>query len=53
MEKIIIFGTGDISQLAYFYLTQNSDYKVVAFTVDKEYITQKKFESLPVLLLKI
>jgi|SaaInlStandDraft_5_1057022.scaffolds.fasta_scaffold03042_3 sugar O-acyltransferase (sialic acid O-acetyltransferase NeuD family) len=49
MEKIIIFGIGDISQIAYFYLTQNSDYKVVAFTVDKEYITQKEYESLPVI----
>ena len=34
MEKIIIFGLGDISQIAYFYLSQNSDYEVVAFTVD-------------------
>ena len=49
MEKIIIFGLGDISQIAYFYLSQNSDYEVVAFTVDKEYATQNEFENLAVI----
>ena len=49
MEKIIIFGLGDISQIAHFYLSQNNDYEVVAFTVDREYVTQNEFENLPVI----
>ena len=49
MEKIIIFGLGNISQIAYFYLSQDNNYEVVAFTVDKEYAIQDKFENLPVI----
>jgi len=49
MEKIIIFGLGDISQIAHFYLSQDDNYEVIAFTVDKEYAIQDKFENLPVI----
>jgi sugar O-acyltransferase (sialic acid O-acetyltransferase NeuD family) len=49
MEKIIIFGLGDISQIAHFYLSQDDNYEVIAFTVDKEYATQNEFENLPVI----
>lgn len=43
MRKVLIFGTGDIAELAYFYLTNDSPYEVEAFTVDKEYIQSDTF----------
>jgi sugar O-acyltransferase (sialic acid O-acetyltransferase NeuD family) len=48
MKKLIIFGSGDIAQLAYYYFTSDSQYDVVAFTVDREYIISEKFCELPV-----
>ena len=48
-KKLIIFGTGDIAQLANYYFTSDSDYEVVAFTVDKEYVTSHTFEGLPLI----
>lgn len=48
MEKIIIFGTGDIAQIAHYYFNIDSNYDVVAFTVNKNYITSPQFESKPV-----
>ncbi|MEY8673110.1 acetyltransferase [Francisella philomiragia] len=47
MEKVIIFGTGDISQIAYLYLLEDVRYKVVGFTVDQEYIVENKFFDKP------
>ena len=46
--KILIFGIGDIAQLAHYYFTHDSDYEVEGFTVDKVYIKQDSFEGLPV-----
>lgn len=51
--KIVIFGAGDIAQLAHFYFNIDSPYEIVAFTVNnefyvKEYSNGKKFCDLPV-----
>ena len=48
MKSLIIFGTGDIAQLAHYYFTHDTDYEVVAFTVDAEYKQTKEFCGLPV-----
>lgn len=48
MKKLIIFGSGDIAQLAYYYFTSDSQYDVVAFTVDREYINSETFCELPI-----
>ena len=48
MKELIIFGTADIAQLAYFYFSNDSDYKVAAFTVDAEYMKVNEFCGLPV-----
>ena len=48
MEEIIIFGNKELAEIAYFYLTHDSDYKVAAFTVDKEYLEYDKLEGLPI-----
>ena len=47
-KKVIIFGTGDIAELAHFYFTFDSDYDVVGFTVDAAYLNDSIFCGLPV-----
>jgi sugar O-acyltransferase (sialic acid O-acetyltransferase NeuD family) len=46
-EKIIIFGTGDIAQIANYYFEIDSSYQVVAFTVDKSYCKNSSYEGKP------
>ncbi len=48
MKKLVIFGSGDIAQLAHFYFTTDSSYRVVAFTVDAAYLDEALFCDLPV-----
>ncbi|MGI9192436.1 MAG: acetyltransferase [Chitinophagaceae bacterium] len=48
-EKIIVFGTGDIAQLAHYYFTHDSNFEVVAFTVDRAYCHQDNFEQKPLI----
>lgn len=47
-KPLVIFGAGDIAQLAHFYFTSDSAYEVVAFTVDAAYRTVDSFCDLPV-----
>ena len=49
MSKVVIFGIKDFAELAHYYLNVDSDHQVVAFTVDKEYITDNFFKGLPVI----
>lgn len=49
MSEIIIFGGGETSLLAYEYFTHDSNYTVVAFAMDKEYITEEEIYGLPVI----
>jgi len=48
-KKLIIFGTGQIAELAYYYFSSDSEYSVQAFSVDKEYIESEDFFELPVI----
>lgn len=48
-KPLIIFGSGDIAQLAHFYFSTDSEYDVVAFTVDFAYLTDPSFCGLPVI----
>ncbi len=48
-EKIVLFGIGQIAELAYSYLNYDSSYEVIAFTVDKEWMSTKIFHELPVI----
>jgi sugar O-acyltransferase (sialic acid O-acetyltransferase NeuD family) len=49
MAKVIIFGVQDFAQLANFYLHNDSEHEVVAFSVNEEYLpAERSFESLPV-----
>jgi sugar O-acyltransferase (sialic acid O-acetyltransferase NeuD family) len=47
-QKLIIFGTGEIAELAKYYFDHDSDYQVVAFTVDDEYATTDSLLGLPI-----
>lgn len=47
-KPLVIFGTGDIAQLAHYYFSTDSEYEVVAFTVDAAYIAEPEFNGLPV-----
>jgi sugar O-acyltransferase (sialic acid O-acetyltransferase NeuD family) len=47
MKPVIIFGTGDTGECVHYYLTNDSNYEVAAFTADKEYIKENTFHGLP------
>ena len=47
-QPLVIFGLGDIAQLAHYYFSTDSNYEVVAFTVDVAYITAPEFCGLPI-----
>lgn len=47
-RNLVIFGTGDIAQLAHHYFSTDSDYAVVGFTVDAAYVQTPTFCDLPV-----
>lgn len=50
MKSLVIFGCGEIAELAKFYFSKDSFYKVVAFTVDNEFLpSSEKFLDLPVI----
>ena len=48
-KSLVIFGSGDIAQLAHFYFSSDSEYEVVAFTVNADYMEDVVFCGLPVI----
>ena len=42
-NKVVIFGTLDTAELAHYYLTNDSEYEVVAFTVNRDYLEEDTF----------
>lgn len=48
VADLVVFGAGDIAELARFYFTHDSAHRVVAFTVDAAYLTEPTFDGLPV-----
>lgn len=49
MRKVVIFGAGKIADEAFFYLTNDSEHEVVAFTVDGAHQVKKEMFGRPVL----
>lgn len=47
-KKAIIFGTNSFAEIVYFYLTNDSEYKVMAFTATQEYIKNNEKFNLPI-----
>ncbi len=49
MASVILFGIKDFSELAYYYLENDSPHKVVAFSVNREFLPEGSvFRGLPV-----
>lgn len=47
-QKIIIYGASDLGKLMLYHFTHDSEYEVVAFCIDQQYITTPQFCNLPV-----
>ena len=47
-KKLIIFGADIMAKMVHFYFSRDSNYEVVAFTVNQEYIKEPYFIGLPV-----
>jgi sugar O-acyltransferase (sialic acid O-acetyltransferase NeuD family) len=48
MHNIVIFGAGDIAQLADYYFTHDSSFRVAGFTVDDAYLKAAEFNGRPI-----
>jgi sugar O-acyltransferase (sialic acid O-acetyltransferase NeuD family) len=46
-KPLVIFGTAEMAELARFYFENDSEYRVVAFTVDDDFATGDNFQGLP------
>lgn len=47
-KKMVIWGTGEIGRLAKYYFDHDSEYEVVGFTADDEFVIDEKCDGLPV-----
>ncbi len=47
-KEVVVFGVKDTAELAWWYLSNDSEYRVVAFTVHKNYLSESSFHGLPV-----
>ncbi|MDA9603281.1 acetyltransferase [bacterium] len=48
-KQLLVFGSGQIAELALYYFNNDSEYTVSAFTVDRAYIDDEEFCGLPVI----
>jgi sugar O-acyltransferase (sialic acid O-acetyltransferase NeuD family) len=48
MKEVVIFGTGNVARLVHFFLTNDSDFKVAAFTINSAYIKESNYLGLAV-----
>ena len=47
-KKLVIVGSGETGLIAYEYFQFDSDYEVVAFSVNEQYITETTIDDLPI-----
>ena len=50
--KLVIYGNSDFAELMNYYFTTDSQYNVVGFCVDKEFIKSDKFLDKPLIPLE-
>jgi sugar O-acyltransferase (sialic acid O-acetyltransferase NeuD family) len=48
MKKLLIFGAGDIGELAHWYFTHDAKRDIAAFTVDAAFVREDRFAGMPV-----
>ena len=49
MSNVVVFGAGKIAEVAYYYLSNDSPHKIVAFTVDENSLDKSELFGLQVL----
>ena len=49
MSKLVIFGAAEIAELAIYYFSKDTNYNVVACTVDDEYLKESSISGIPIL----
>ncbi len=49
MSELVIVGSGVTARMAHYYFTRDSEHRVVAFTVDREYHSDDSFLGLPLI----
>lgn len=49
MKSLLIFGTSELSDIAWYYFTHDSQYSVKAFVLDRDYIKETTHLGLPVI----
>ena len=42
-NKLIIFGILDLAELAHYYISKDTEYEIIGFTVNKDFITNNFF----------
>ncbi|MEM7058119.1 MAG: acetyltransferase [Pseudomonadota bacterium] len=47
-KPVVIFGSGELSEVAHYYFEKDSDRSVTAFTVDDDHLTEQTFCGKPV-----
>ncbi len=46
MSKVVVFGTGSLAEVVYYYLTHDSPHEVVAFTAHQDHLDKAEFHGL-------
>lgn len=49
MKKLVIYGTGSFAQLMKWYIDNDDNREIIAFTVEEKYCDKSEFEGLPVI----
>ncbi len=49
MAKVLIFGVGEIAEVAHIYLSHDTEHQIMGFTLDHDYRKQDYFRGLPVI----
>jgi len=47
-RDLVLFGSSEIAELAHFYFSHDSDYRIAAFTVDDAFVVEDTFCGLPI-----
>lgn len=48
-KKIVIIGDGEFAEIAYEYFTHDSEFEVVGFSVESDYLKKEKIYELPII----
>ena len=49
MKRVVVFGNGQMAEIAHVYLAHDSPYEVVAFCVDKDHLQGDRYRGLPLI----